>query len=237
MGGRGAGSKLGKAAVAVAAAGATQAVTPSGYTFDDLKNMDDKTLHDFLIDANNADMPDFLNTHHTQKMVYQLGMNDKPETVSQGEFDSLVAKGNTVIYRTVNDNGMMSADDIIDSITDGDLSYMGNGVHGDGLYFSNSLRGSKAYGYSGSKTMGAVLNSKAKVIDERQLKSEYDSFVQTHPQTRKALGFARSNSTHNSYSQFALSQGYNVIRTNEGGGEHYFVVLDRSALTTSKKRY
>ena len=72
-------------------------------------------------------------------------------------------------------------------LIDGDLTFVGRGIHGDGLYFSNSLSGSKAYGDHTGQTVGAVLNSKARVISETQLRQDYDAFVKSHPQARKAL--------------------------------------------------
>lgn len=217
--------------------------TPSGYTLSDVQAMDDKGMHDFLIDVDKTDIPAFLNTDiHLQKMAYALGLNDMPEIVSQKEFDDMTVNAPfgssaTILYRTVNDTSSMTADDICDMLTDGDVTYHGNGIHGDGLYFSNSLSGSKAYGHTNPKTVGAILNNKANVISESKLKNEYDAFVKNHPQTRKALGFARSKSTHDSMSQFALLRGYNVITSNQGGGETYYTVLDRSVLTMTRKRY
>lgn len=219
--------------------------TPSGHTLADVQAMDDQQLHDFLVNVNKTDIPAFLNDIHLQKMVYALGMNDKPEIVDSATFKQLTSGPGalTPIYRTVNDttvNGIpVTAQDVCDMLTDGDLTYVGNGIHGDGLYFSNDLAGSKLYGHGGSqsKTLAAVLNQKAKVISERQLKSLYDNFIKTHPQSRKALGFARSKSTHDSMSQFALTQGYNVITSQQYGGEVYYTVLDRSVLTMTRDHY
>lgn len=224
----------------------TQAVaataTPSGVTLAEVQQMSDQELHDFLINVYKTDIPDFLNKVHLQKMIYALNLNAPPEIVDQKTFDSLVKQGNTPIYRTVNSttvNGIrFTAGDICDMMTDGDTTFVGNGIHGDGLYFSNSLSGSKSYGYSStSQTVGAVFNSNAKIISESALRQQYNTFIQTHPQTRKALGFARSKSSNDSMSQFALIQGYNVISSPQGGGETYYTVIDRSALTMTKKRY
>lgn len=218
---------------------------PTGVTQADLAKMDDKELHDFLIDVNKTDIPAFLNQIHLQRMLYAMGMNDKPEIVSQQEFDDMTVNapfgsGMKMLYRTVNDttiNGVpFTSDDCCDMLTDGDLTFVGNGIHGDGLYFSDSLSGSKMYGNSTGKTVAAVFNSKARVVDERKLQKEYDSFVKSHPQTRKALGFARSKSSHDSLSQFALIRGYNVISSDQYG-ETYYTVIDRSALTMTRKRY
>lgn len=215
--------------------------TPSGVTLAEVQQMSDQELHDFLINVYKTDIPDFLNKVHLQKMIYALNLNAAPEIVDQKTFDNLVKQGNTPIYRTVNDttvNGIrFTADDICDMMTDGDTTFVGNGIHGDGLYFSNSLSGSKAYGHSSSKTVGAVLNSSAKIISESALRQQYNTFIKTHPQTRKALGFARSKSSNDSMSQFALIQGYNVISSPQGGGEMYYTVIDRSALTMTRKRY
>ena len=116
---------------------------------------------------------------------------------------------------------------------------MGRGVHGDGLYFSDSKRGSKLYGNPGQnpKTLRAVLNpAKARAINESSLQSAYDAFVKSHPRTRRALGFAKAHSTSDSMSQFALLMGYNVITTKVGYNETYYTVIDRSALIMSKTR-
>ena len=133
----------------------------------------------------------------------------------------------------------MTSDDICDMMTDGSLSYVGRGVHGDGLYFSDSKRGSKLYGNPGQnpKTLRAVLNpAKARAISESSLQSAYDAFVKSHPRTRRALGFAKAHSTSDSMSQFALLMGYNVITTKVGYNETYYTVIDRSALIMSKTR-
>ncbi len=224
-----------------ASAGATP---PLGVTLAQLQGMDDQQLHDFLIKVQSVDIPAFLSDHHLQRMVYALGMNDKPEIVSQKQFDyeTSFAGGHTAIYRTVNDTSVggntFTADDICDMLTDGDLTYHGAGMYGDGLYFSDSLSGSKAYGWNNPRTVGAYLNSKARPISFSKLQKEYDAFVKTHPQTRKALGFAKSHGSghHNSYAQFALIRGYNVIY-NARGGERYYSVLDRGVLSMTRKRY
>lgn len=221
---------------------ASQQPGPLGVSLAEVQAMNDQELHDFLINVYHTDIPDFLNDVHLQKMIYSLGLNDGPEIVSQQEFDNMVSSGNEAIYRTVNPttvNGVsFSANDICDMLTDGDVTYVGVGVHGDGLYFSNSLRGSKAYGYgSQAKTVGAVFNGKARLITEGRLRSQYDAFVKTHPQTQKALGYARSKSYHDSMSQFALIQGYNVIVSRQTSTEDYYTVLDRSVLTMTRKRY
>lgn len=235
MGGRGGASGI------TVAMTAHPTVTPMGVTLSDVQAMDDTQLHDFLINVQSVDTPDFLNTHHMQKMVYGLGLNDTPQVVPDTQMQQLIADGATPIYRTVNDttlpgNVALSANDMHDMLRYGDLTYLGNGIYGDGLYFSNNLSGSKSYGHSSSsQTVRAVLSPGAKVISDRQLQKEYDNFVKSQPRTRKALGFSRSKSTTNSMSQFALIKGYNVITHTHSDGEVYYNVIDRSALIISDK--
>ena len=164
MGGRGSSSGM------TGSPPAPKVSTPSGFTLADVQTMDDQQLHDFLINVNDTDIPAFLNqTTHLQKMIYGLGMNDKPEIVDAATFKQLTTGPGALkpIYRTVNDttvNGIpVTAQDICDMLTDGDTTYVGVGIHGDGLYFSDNLSGSKAYGDSTGKTVGAVLNKKAKL--------------------------------------------------------------------------
>jgi hypothetical protein len=234
------------------ASGLASVSTPSGKTLTDIQAMasanDDKGMHDFLIDVQSTDTPDFLNTHHLQKMVYALGMNDKPEIVSQQEFDDMTVNapfgsGQTILYRTVNDADLtggvhMSAKQINDMLLSGDLTYLGNGVHGDGLYFADDKAESQAYGRGGgkSRTIACVLNSKARMVTETNLRKEYDAFVKSNPQTRKALGFAKTHSSHDSMSQFALMKGYNVIVSKQFRGMNYYTVIDRGVLTTTGKQ-
>lgn len=215
------------------------------YTPLNQKDEADTSMHDFLINVQSVDMPQFLCDSHLQRMIYGLGMNDKPQIVSDKQLNAMVKQGAVPIYRTVNDSDddvqgiSMTSDDICDMMTDGSLSYVGRGVHGDGLYFSDSKRGSKLYGNPGQnpKTLRAVLNpAKARAISESSLQSAYDAFVKSHPRTRRALGFAKAHSTSDSMSQFALLMGYNVITTKVGYNETYYTVIDRSALIMSKTR-
>ena len=152
---------------------------PTGVTQAALANMSDQELHDFLIDVNKTDIPSFLSDLHLQRMLYAMGMNGKPEVVDQNTFDGL-AQNSPVLYRTVNDTVVdgvpFTSSDCCDMLIDGDLTFVGRGIHGDGLYFSNSLSGSKAYGDHTGQTVGAALNSKARVISETQLRQDYDAF-------------------------------------------------------------
>lgn len=146
---------------------------PTGVTQAALANMSDQELHDFLIDVNKTDIPTFLSDLHLQRMLYAMGMNGKPEVVDQNTFDGL-AQNSPVLYRTVNDTVVdgvpFTSSDCCDMLIDGDLTFVGRGIHGDGLYFSNSLSGSKAYGdHTGSdRWCGAEQQSKSYFRDSAQ---------------------------------------------------------------------
>ena len=225
------------------------AAPPLGITQTELMGMSDDELHDFLIGVQSTDMPDFLPDGHLQHMIYSIGLNDKPEIVDQATLKRMVNGGAPAVYRTVNDTDVsgvkMTAKQVADDFTDGDLFVSGGGggrAYGDGLYFSDSHRGSRSYGYnSNAYTIGGVLNNKARIVTSGQLRNEYDSWVKSHPKAQRALGFATAHGNGGmrtrSYAQFALLRGYNVIQNDVGGGEHYFVVLDRSAITTAKHNY
>ena len=235
MGGRGSSSGITAAPVPVM----PQPTSPMGKTLAEVQAMDDDQLHDFLIDVQKVDTPDFLNTHHTQKMVYGLGLNDTPQVVPDAQLQTLIKQGAKPIYRSVDGaitagKVAFSGQDMLDQLRYGDLTYLGDGRIGDGLYFSSSLSGSKLYGKT---TVQGVLSPSAKVISRQQLNNEYNQFIKSHPRSRKALGFSskHGSSWHNSLSQFALIRGYNVISEYQYGGETYYNVIDRSALIVSDK--
>lgn len=212
-------------------------LSDSGYTIEDLRSMNDDDLHDMLLAITKQELPDYLMNNQMQKMAYALNMNEKPTVLPDSVFQKQ-AKGATVIYNAQNDahaNGItLTADDIHDFIRYGDETLVQNGVYGNGLYFSNSRRGSASYG---SRQARAILNpATAKTISYNQLKTEYDNWINSRPMTRKALGAMKARNKGygtNTYSQFAMLKGYNVITSYQGGGETYYTVLDRRALIYS----
>lgn len=200
-------------------------------TLAQVQAMSDDELHDYILAVNDQDMPAFMNDHHMQKFVYATGVNDKPTVVDDATFDQ-IAKGKTVIYRTVDPTSDLSADDIHDMTKHSSLSYMGNGRFGDGIYFATNRGDSEVYASTRqAKVMRAVFNDKARVISIDDLRKDYDKWKLTHPKSQKALGFAsrKGSSWANSYGQYALLRGYNVVTD----GHTYRNVLDRSVLTIS----
>lgn len=213
-------------------------LTESGVTLADAQQMSDKDLHDLLLAITKQDLPDYLMTNQQQRFVYALGINGKPIVEDDATF-AKNSKGQTVIYNAQNNANLsgytLTADDIHDFLKYGDDTLQQNGIYGNGIYFSDNRAGSAGYGSRQSK---ARLNpATAKVVSMSRLKAEYDTWKKTHPLSQKALGYTRAHNSGygtNTYSQFALLRGYNVISAPQRGGETYYSVLDRSALIYSK---
>ena len=210
-------------------------LTESGVTLADVQQMNDKDLHDILLAITKQDLPDYLMPNNQQRFVYALGINQKPIIEDDATF-AKNAKGQQVIFnaqRSVTLGGYtLTGDEIQDFIKFGDDTLQQHGIHGNGINFTN--QGASA-GYGDRQSAARFNPATAKIISETQLKREYDSWVQTHPLSRKALGYmSRNGNTYgnNTYSQFALLRGYNVISATQHGG--MYVVLDRSALIFSK---
>ena len=211
-------------------------LTESGITLADVQQMSDKELHDILLAITKQDLPDYLMPNNQQRFVYALGLNQKPIVEDDATF-ALNAKGKEVIYNAQSQANLsgytLTGDDIHDFIKYGDDTLQQNGIHGNGLYFTPSQGASSSYG---NRMSAARLNpATAKIITESQLKREYDNWIQSRPQTRKALGYMARNGNgygDNTYSQFAMLRGYNVIQSTQHGTT--YTVLDRSALIYSK---
>lgn len=180
---------------------------------------------------------------NTQKVVEGLGLDDKPVVVSQDEFDKIVEENGYIpLWRgvySVDPNGR----EVAMNTMFGDRTYVGDGIHGDGIYFSTDY--DTANGYSGGGglngdakgygiVMAAVINpKKAHIITEQAL---YDMF--NKDLAKSGLSTFEINMDLSSY---ALYKGYNVIHVPGGnagqygstyaeGGEDYYVPIERSAL-------
>ena len=214
-------------------------LTESGITLADVQQMNDQDLHDILLAITKQDLPDYLMPNNQQRFVYALGINQKPIVEDDATF-ALNSKGKEIIYNaqsTVNLNGpngyTLTGDDIHDYLKYGDDTLQQHGIHGNGINFTPNQGASSGYG---NRQSAARLNpATAKIVTESQLKREYDNWVTTHPQSRKALGYMARNGNgygDNTYSQFAMIRGYNVIQSTQHGTT--YTVLDRAALIYSK---
>lgn len=174
-----------------------------------------------------------------QKYVKVMGLNDKPETMSKQDFQAYIAENKDlpVLYRAVTDAGPTGTANnvtrgkylrrgILNDLMYGSQQYIGDGVYGDGLYFSTQPTHGSYGKFSGSKETAidrkymiqATFKSGAKKIlwdDLRKLMGEY-----------KKKGYNVGDP-----SSFARSLGYQIIQCHsDGTGEIYYNILDRSAL-------
>lgn len=224
----------------------------------DLTKMDDAKLASFVQQAMNAKLPPGFHDDITQRMILAADWNGTPEVVPASRVESDANKKDAVaLYRTVNysDYHKIPSAKVADAFrTDSVFNTGGWGGqdHGGGVYFSDKLDGSKEYGKhkngNAPSTIGAVLNSKAKVIDALSLRgTEGRAWIMQHTAAAKAMGFSIDKRRKNpisarahrdgSYTVLAMAMGYNVVSSQVGGGERYYTILDRSVLTTSRKDY
>ena len=219
-----------------------------------LDTMNDAQLSSFVQQAFGGQLPPGFHDDPTQRLIYAAGWNGTPEVVTAAQAEAMARKrGAVALYRTVNDDigpgrsGKTSSQILDELRTDTTFSTGGWGgqVYGGGVYFSDKMSGSKQYGRRGSnpKTMGAVLNDKAKVVSASDLSGSLGaSWVRSHPQAASRLGCSLTASggvraTAGARTAMAMAMGYNVVKNNAYGREHYYTILDRSALTTSTKDY
>ena len=189
---------------------------------------------------NGDDDVDILNSRSKyQQYVKVMGLNDKPETMSKQDFQAYIAdnKDLPVLYRAVTDAGPTGTAGgitrgkylrrgILNDLMYGSQQYIGDGVYGDGLYFSTQPTHGSYGNFSGSKETAidrkymiqATFKSGTKKIlwdDLQKLMSEY-----------RDKGYNVGDP-----SSFARSLGYHVIQAHKDGeSEIYYNIIDRSCL-------
>ena len=113
----------------------------------------------------------------------------------------------------------------------GELAYIGDGIHGDGLYFSTSAK--TAHDYGVSQTTAYIDKGLAKIINEDRLSNMLQ---------RESYEIQNLFRGESGLSAYALYKGYNVIHAPGGNGYHsvsqfgiyngvdYYVPLTREVL-------
>ena len=174
-----------------------------------------------------------------QKYVKVMGLNDKPETMSKQDFQAYIAdnKDLPVLYRAVTDvgptgtaggitRGKYLRRGILNDLMYGSQQYIGDGIYGDGLYFSTQpthdsygkFIGSKETAIDRKYMIQATFKSGTKKIlwdDLQKLMSEY-----------RDKGYNVGDP-----SSFARSLGYHVIQAHKDDeSEIYYNIIDRSCL-------
>lgn len=171
-----------------------------------------------------------LNTNGYQLYVDQFGDYGKPEVVADKDF-SRYAKENglEIIYRGVVGTDGISADQMHDSFMYGDKYYVGNGIYGDGMYFSNMRETAKRYAgsgdYSSASIIRAALKPGAKSVDYETIRKEF---------VGKYGGQSMPDSS--ALSAYARSRGYDAIVQTFSRGETYTCLLNRGAMVVSSKK-
>jgi hypothetical protein len=216
----------------------TQVASAFSADYDAFMSMTDDQKADFIANNIKQGVPAHLAQNDFQRFIYNSGLNEKPDVVSDATLDSM--KG-TEIFRTVNnvyDQGndiSYNADQIAKQVMAGRVTRVsdnGGSVYGRGIYFADSYYES-AYGY-GNKSgnvkqtavMRAKLNNNAKVINYNQARSGAVNEISKGTKLGKTLSKCDRQSQASIY---AMSKGYNVISS--GGG--YLNVLNRNAITMS----
>ena len=152
--------------------------TPSGVNMAQFQAMTPQqkiqTINNILADTN-IQVPPYLDGSDTSKVLWALGMDNKPNVVSDSALDSMQG---IEIFRTVYDTSSPPpyAQDIWDQIRTGDytqLSGKGGSAHGRALYFATNFGDSAVYGQGEVNPLisRSKINPSAKIMTERKLQS------------------------------------------------------------------
>lgn len=216
---------------------------------DALTKMSDAQLAQAFIDSQRGNLPNHLDdaADITQKFVFHIGANERPQVLDAAAFSKFMADNNIpqrqMLSRSIDGGTLkttsggsraLTAQDVADMMMYSRLNYVG-GKHGGqalgaGTYFD--MNGGGATGYGSGKTINAVLNPKtARIITKTNLLQKARAFDRSHPQFARATGGVDSAFHNNNMSVYALAMGYNVIKNDIGG---YHNVISRDALVYRK---
>ena len=184
-----------------------------------------QTINNILADPN-IKVPAYLDGSDTSKFMWAMGMNNKPNVVSDDQLSRMPGKD---LYRTVYDtpNPPPSGTDILDQIRNGDFTQMsgsGGSAHGRAIYFArDDFGGSASYGARGDNPvmMRARINSNANIVKESDLRRRM-----------VADGFSTNSSSsyRDDIALYALSHGIDGWYSGT-----YTMMVNRGALTISNK--
>ena len=147
-----------------------------------------------------------------QKVVLDLDLTGTPQVVCEEDFKAYVEENDaTVIYRGLQDSVELSASNIIYQFAYEDgRAYMGNGVFGNGIYFSTERDTADFYARdNSSNVITCAVRTDAKILDYSS--DEFQAVMD------------RLESDDSSIA--AVCAGYDIVQV-----EDYYIVLNRSAL-------
>lgn len=174
-----------------------------------------------------------------QKYVKVMGLNDKPETMSRKDFESYTKKNKDlpVFYRAVTDAGPTGTAGgitrgkylrcgILNDLMYGSQQYIGDGIYGDGLYFSTQPTHQSYGGFIGSANEAIdrkyMIKATFKSGTKKILYDDLEKMINEY----KEKGYNITDP-----SSFARSLGYHVIQAHKDGErEIYYNIIDRSCL-------
>ena len=200
--------------------------TPSGVSYSEFLQMPESqriTTMENIISDSSIVVPDYLDGSDTSKVLYALGMNNKPTVVSDAQLDAMQGRE---LFRTVYESGSMpppSSDAVLDQIRYGDYTQMsgkGGSVHGRAIYFATSYSGSATYGHGEKNALvsRAKINSDAKIVSQATLTSQMQS-----------KGFnVRGTISTDQRALYAIAQGIDGWYSGR-----YTMIVNRGALTMS----
>ena len=151
-----------------------------------------------------------------QKVAIDLGMVETPQVVSKDDFNKYVEESGAVVcYRGVKNTPDMSGASMLYQMAyNTQENYFGDGIYGDGLYFSTDQNTAVAYANGSEAVAMCAIRPDAKVIDYKSPEIE---------KARKYLGTS-------DYAVAAMCSCYDAIKVKMGGDEDYYVVLNRAAM-------
>lgn len=205
-------------------------------SFSDFQKMTPDEKASAMAKALSEPTPLNLDDNDLQRFAYSLGLDNRPQVVSDAQLDKM---SGIELYRTVNSGYDPSLDigyrskEIIDQIRYGNTTRFsddGHSVYGNGLYFATSYTGSRMYGnQSRSPSMArAKIAPNARIISDSTAASKVAAEIRSGSRLGRVLQGASSKARNGLW---CLANGYQG--TQNGAG--YYMIYDRSALVMSDK--
>lgn len=203
--------------------------TPSGINYEQLMKMSIEERYDTIakiIGSRKIKVPDYLDNSKTTKLIYALGMNEKPKVVSDAKLDKVEG---TDLYRCVHDSEkpVVTSKEILNEIRTADytrLSGKKTSLMGKALYFASNFLDSVRYAKGPSSLiMRAKINPNAKMMEEREIRKTVKH--DTEFQKRKL-----DKDVFESSSLYAIAHGLDAWYSKQAG---YYMIVNRGVLTIS----
>ena len=216
----------------------TQQAQAMSAQYDAFMKMTDNQKADVIDRMIKQGVPAHLADNDFQKMIYNIGLNDKPQLVDDATLDSM---NGTELFRTINNvydsqnDISYTADQIARQVQAGRVTRVsdnGGSVYGRGIYFADNKSDSAMYGntYGNVQKTAQIrckLNSNANVTTYYNARDGADAEIRSGSKLGKVLAKCDYASQTSIY---AMAKGYNVINNQSG----YYCILNRNAVTMSK---